>query len=240
MTRDPIRWIRAVILLGFAGVIAKLFLAGEMVRYMTPSLDLLTTLTGVVLAVMGLMELRGNLPGPPLHGPDAVLTYLALVLPLALGLLVTPRALGSGALAGEPLTRLVLAFAPGPRPEANAPPPIRPIDDTDDLLAYLRQVGEAGVGERVRVTGTVLRGDGFGRDEFALLRYSIVHCVADARPIVLLVVGLAATAFSVDQWVQVEGRLASKDYPGGRLVAIIADQVTPVAEPPNPYLHGGP
>jgi uncharacterized repeat protein (TIGR03943 family) len=88
--------------------------------------------------------------------------------------------------------------------------------------------------------GTVLRGDGFGREEFALLRYSIVHCVAHARPIVLLVVGSTATALSADQWVQVEGRLASEDYPGGRLVAIAADQVTPVAEPANPYLRGGP
>ena len=60
MSRDPGRLVRAALLLGFAGLIAKLFAAGQMVKYMTPALDPLTALTGVALAVMGAIELRGS------------------------------------------------------------------------------------------------------------------------------------------------------------------------------------
>jgi putative membrane protein len=256
MRRHRVRVLRGALLLGFAALIGKLFLTGQMVLYMSPALDVLTALTGLALALMGLIELRESRGSPAsararhfpgedadhrTHGPEAILTYLLLLLPLAVGLVVTPRVLGSGALGGEPVSSLLLTFAPGtPRAPAAMPPaPRRPIDDTAELLAYLQEVGEAGVGQRVRAEGSVLRSDSLGRGEFALLRYSIVHCVADARPVVLLVVAPLAPALPGDQWVEVEGVLRSRESAGGRLVTIAADRVTPVKEPPNPYLRGG-
>ena len=62
MTRH---YARAALLGGFALLIAKLFLANQMVKYMSPSLDPLTALTGALLAVMAVMELRAaRAPGP--------------------------------------------------------------------------------------------------------------------------------------------------------------------------------
>ena len=49
--------VRGGLLLGFSALIAKLFIAGEMVRYMAPALDPLTALTGVAMAAMGAMEI---------------------------------------------------------------------------------------------------------------------------------------------------------------------------------------
>jgi uncharacterized repeat protein (TIGR03943 family) len=256
MTPHRVRAFRGALLLGFAALIGKLFLTGQMVLYLSPALDVLTALTGLVLAVMGVIELRESRGGPAsartrrfsekdedhgMHGPEAILTYLLLLLPLAVGLVVTPRVLGSGALGGEPVSSLLLTFAPGPAPAPVAMPPTprRPIDDTADLLAYLQEAGEAGVGQRVRALGSTLRSDTLGRGEFALLRYSIVHCVADARPVVLLVVAPLAPPLPADQWVEVDGVLGSRESAGGRLVTIAAERVTPVNEPPNPYLRGG-
>lgn len=229
-------------MLGFAGLIAKLFVAGEMVKYMSPALDPLTALTGVVMVVMGVMELAGGWhhvhdDGSQADALEHTLTCVLVLLPIGLGILVTPRALGVGALGGESVERLLLAYAPGPAPSPAAMPPTpsRPITDTAGLLAYLEQSGVSGVGQRVRVTGLALRGGSLGTSEFALLRYLIAHCVADARPLALLVVA-GERPVAADQWVEVEGVLGMSEREGSRLVTIVADRAQPIPEPPNPYL----
>lgn len=240
------RYTRAALLLGFALLIAKLFVAQEMVKYMSPALDPLTALTGLVLGLMGLMELRAahrrldeNLEHHPSTSSDQALTILLLAVPLALGLLVTPRGLGASALGGENIANLLLTFAApatGARWSPSRPIPGAPIEDIPDLLAYLGQAGESGVGQPLRVTGLVAGSAALGPDEFALLRFSIAHCVADARPLGLLVVAPEYTARPADQWVAVEGTLDTRERNGDRLVTIVASTITPIEEPRNPYV----
>ena len=247
---------RAALLLTSAALIAKLFAAGDMVKYIAPALDPLTALTGLVLGVMGVMEgwraLRSN---PTRHAAEgaraprdiedghavegaleAALTYAVVLLPLVLGLAVAPRALGTSALGGERVTRLLLTFAPGSPAAPRPPKPDEPLDDIGPLLAYLRRVADGSIGQPVRVTGLVMRSDALGAGEFALLRYAIAHCVADARPVALLVVAATLTDVRTDQWVEIEGEVASREREGDRLVTIVAHRITPVEEPRNPYL----
>jgi len=251
---------RAALLLVSAALIAKLFAVGEMVKYIAPALDPLTALTGVVFGAMGVMEgwralrsprrqpagERSPAPRADEHGHGAEgtleaaleggLTYAVVLLPLVLGLAVAPRALGTSALGGERVTRLLLTFAPGSAPAPRPPKPDDPLDDIGRLLAYLRRVGDGSVGQPVRVTGMVTRSDALGADEFALLRYAIAHCVADARPVALLVVAPMPPDVRPDQWVEIEGEVASREREGDRLVTIVAHRITPVEEPRNPYL----
>jgi len=245
---------RAVLLLASAALIAKLFAAGEMVKYITPALDPLTALTGLVLGVMGVMEAwrvrrchprrhaaehsHGHGAERPLDAAlEAGLTYAVVLLPLVLGLAVAPRALGTSALGGERVTRLLLTFAPGAPAAPRPPKPDEPLTDTGALLAYLRRVADGSIGQPVRVTGMVMRSDALGAGEFALLRYAIAHCVADARPVALLVVPPTPAAdVQTDQWVEIEGEVASREREGDRLVTIVAHRITPVEEPRNPYL----
>ena len=243
------RYVRAALLFGFALLIAKLFVAGEMVKYMSPALDPLTALAGVVLAAMGVVELRGGRADEPPEGAiddhglgadraEQAVTSLLLVVPLALGFLVVPRALGASALGGEEVANLLLSFGAGPAPAraaVPAPPPAR-IEDVPDLLAYLGRHGEAGLGQRVHVTGRVARSPRLEPDELALLRFSIAHCVADARPLGLLVVAARADTWAPDQWVRVEGTLDRRERDGDRLVSIVAETIAPIEEPSNPYL----
>ena len=246
---------RAALLLLSAALIAKLFAAGEMVKYITPTLDPLTALTGVVLGVMGAMEALRALRTDAgrhaaardvehSHGADGsmngalegALTYAVVLLPLALGLAVAPRALSTSALGGERVTRLLLTFAQGSAAAPRAPKPDEPLDDMGPLLAYLRKVGDGSIGQPVRVTGLVMRSDALGTGEFALLRYAIAHCVADARPVALLVVAPTSPDIQPDQWVEVDGEVASREREGDRLVTIVARRITSVEEPRNPYL----
>jgi putative membrane protein len=247
---------RAGLLLASAALIAKLFAAGQMMKYIAPALDPLIALTGLVFGAMGAMEVRralrcrsrrhsaGCYSVPRAlehdHGVEGTLergvTYGVVLLPLVLGMAVAPQALGTSALGGERVTRLLLTFAPGspatPRPSA----PDEPLNDIGPLLAYLRRVGEGSVGQPVRVTGMVMRSDALEAGEFALLRYAMVHCVADARPVVLLVVTPASPDVQPDQWIEIEGELASRERDGDHLVTVLARRIKSVEEPRNPYL----
>jgi putative membrane protein len=80
------------------------------------------------------------------------------------------------------------------------------------------------------------RSDALAPNELALLRYAIAHCVADARPLALLVVGPRALDLTEDQWVEVEGVVAVRQREGDRLVTVVAEHITPIDEPANPYL----
>ena len=240
--RDPMRFVRAALLLGLAALIGKLLLTGEMVKYMSPSLDPLSAATGLVLGAMGLVELRGvGGSDEHAHSPehvDEALASLLLLLPVLLALVFVPRSLSTGALGGEPLDGLLLTYARGapPATQGGPPPPRRPIADVDDLLAYVSQSGEAGIGQRVRVRGIVARGDSLREDELAVVRFSIAHCVADARPVALLVVAGGRQAPAVDQWVEIDGTLDRRERDGDRLISVVAETIVPIAEPDNPYL----
>jgi uncharacterized repeat protein (TIGR03943 family) len=261
-------YIRAAVLLGLAALIGHLFTAGEMAKYMSPALDPLTALAGLVLALMGLFELwqvsrrptvsrhshqigvedeasdGGPFGAPAGHWSEQLMTASMIVAPILVGLLVTPRALGAGALGGEPISGLLLTLPPvssASRPEG-APPPAAAIADVDELLRYLREHGERSVGQRIRVVGIMMPGSDLADDELALLRFSIAHCVADARPLALLIVSpagrvLAAESGALDQWLLVEGRLATRERDGDRLVTIEAERVERTSEPANPYLR---
>ena len=233
---EPARLARSALLLGLAVLIAKLFVTGQMALYMSPALDPLTALAAVLLAAMGVFELRGARQGhPEPSGTDQTLTYLLVLVPLLLGLFVAPRALGSSALGGENISSLIVGFArqASPTPAVVA---TQPIEDVGDLLAFLRRAGEGGLGQHVHAIGLVARGGDLEPNEFVLLRYSIVHCVADARPIALLVVAPGEVAWQTDQWVEIDGSLGSRERGGDRLVSIIADRIVPTDEPTNPYL----
>jgi len=232
---------RAALLFGFGLLIGKLLITGQMRFYMSPSLDPLMAITALLLVGMGALELRRASPaatgaGRPRADLDQALTFGLVAVPLLLATIATPRALSSTALGGVPVSRIVLAFGPGPPPSGIPPVPRRPIADFPDLLGYLTQAGENGVGQHVRVRGLVARGDELAPDEFVLLRYTIVHCVADAQPVGVLVLAQPGTAWVTDQWVEVDGMLATEQRGAERLVSIKAEQIAASDEPNDPYV----
>ena len=241
--RDPIRFIRAALLLGFALLIGKLLLTGEMARYMSPALDPLTGLAGLVLGGMGLVEITGLGGGSDEHAhsstqADEAFASLLLLLPVVLALVFVPRSLSTGALGGERLEGLLMTYALGAPTAPGGPPPAprRPIADVTDLLAYVSQTGEAGLGQRVTVRGVVARAETFAADELAVVRFMITHCVADARPVVLLVVAGGGPSVGIDQWVEIDGTLGRRERGGDRLITIMAETIVPIPEPNDPYV----
>jgi uncharacterized repeat protein (TIGR03943 family) len=260
------RLVRGLLLLALAGLIGKLLLTGQMGLYLSPAFDPLSELTGAVLAAMGAHQLwsamrtrrvadamRARVGAPDArfdprshpgadaghHGSrlDEALSYALVLLPVGLGLLTAPRALDPNALGGQDATRVVVAYSPTP-PSSSVGPPLQPIRDVADLFSYLRTAGEGGVGQPVHLVGMVARGDTLSADQFVLLRYSIVHCVADAQPLGLLIdLPDTTNGASTAAWVEVDGTLASTQRGGAHLISVLATRVAPTSEPPDPYLQ---
>jgi uncharacterized repeat protein (TIGR03943 family) len=252
------RYARALLLFGFAAMIARLFQTGDMAKYMSPSLDPLTALAGAVLALMGVVELaRGGEARAEAHpsGPDhdehgghdwgeQATTVGLLLVPLLLGLFVPPRALGAAALGGESVVGALIVYAPNDvRRAASPPPPPAPIEDVPDLLGYLRRAGVDGVGQRARAVGIALPDAALQPGELALLRFSIAHCVADAQPLGVLVdasgAGARPESLATGGWVVVEGTIDVRERDDRRYVTIVADRVAPTDEPAQPYVRAG-
>jgi uncharacterized repeat protein (TIGR03943 family) len=250
------RFAGPIALLGTGVVIAKLLLTGQLHYYLSPSLDGLTALTGVILATMGGLELwrvltreppagapkppRGRAVGPRAAADlEGVVSLGVVAVPLLAGLLVSPRALSAADLGDASASRLVVAFASGPSsptPVPSPPAPRQPITDVGDLMGYLREAGEAGVGEHVRALGIVAHSADLPSNEFVLVRYAIVHCVADAQPVGLLIIAPDERALTSDQWVEVDGTLSSEPRSTDHVVAIRASQIIPAEEPREPYI----
>jgi uncharacterized repeat protein (TIGR03943 family) len=91
------------------------------------------------------------------------------------------------------------------------------------------------VGQPVRVVGMAVSDASLAPDQFVLLRYTIVHCVADAQPIGLLIQAAEAPP-SNGGWVVIDGVLTVSPSQTGRLVSVRAARVLPTDEPAEPYL----
>jgi uncharacterized repeat protein (TIGR03943 family) len=223
------------LLLALAGLIVKLLLTGQMALYMSPALDPLSALTAFVLAILGAVELWSARPLHPLpRGSDELLTYVPVAVLLGVGVFVTPRALDSTALGGVQAARAVVAYSSAPA-ATSVTTPSAPVSDVPELFKYLRTAGESGVGQPVRVVGMAVPDASLAPNQFVLLRYTIVHCVADAQPIGLLIETSEAPP-STGGWVVVDGVLAVSPTQASRLVSVQAARISPTEEPAEPYL----
>jgi putative membrane protein len=92
------------------------------------------------------------------------------------------------------------------------------------------------VGQHVITEGMVFRGKDVPPGCFALFRFVITCCAADAQPAAVLVSYPSPERLESDEWLRVEGRLTLKEVDGEAAACIEADRVTPIPPPKNPFL----
>ena len=167
---------------------------------------------------------------------------LILALPFLLGWLVPPRPLGATAMANR---ELAIGGGPGGLRSVSAPADratAAVFSGEKNILDWLNTFEqtpelEAHVGREARVTGFVYRDERFGPDSFLVARYTVSCCVADAAPIGLVVRAEGADALESDSWVEVSGTFRPGEFAGSDIPVLVADSLTPVAQPEQPYLY---
>ena len=230
-------------ILALVGVTAMwLGLTDAALSYVRGSLRPPLVASGVVLLVLAAAALtrRGPVPGGHGHDHGAPRSGWLLALPVLVLLLVTPPAFGSfaasrqagsaSAAAGDPGG----AFPPLPKAVGGAVPlPVsefvtRALYDKDRTLA----------GSQVRLLGFAAPAEGGG---YLLTRFNLFCCAADGHAYQLKVRGDQARR-QPDQWLVVEGRWRPQRVyngiaPSGVVPLLVADSVTPVQRPADPYEH---
>ncbi|MCC7358415.1 MAG: TIGR03943 family protein [Anaerolineales bacterium] len=162
---------------------------------------------------------------------------LALAVPLALGLLIPARPLGTVAIANRGINISVpLAAgggAAGPWERAagdrNVLDWVRAFNGTSDPSDYNGQAAD--------VIGFVYHGAGPAEEQFLVSRFVMPCCAADATAVGVLVAWPGAAELADNGWVRVRGVMAVGSLGGRPTPLVEAAQVEGVAAPEQPYLY---
>jgi uncharacterized repeat protein (TIGR03943 family) len=243
---------RTIILIGLGLFLYSRLLSGAITFYINRRFTWLTWGAALALLIMGIvqgqrllaMRSRAARPVQPRQARDSassghglpVWSYLALLIPLLLGVVIPPQPLGASVAGNRGLTSAA-GIAQG---EA-----ISSVDNVParrDILGWLRAFGpepapEAFAGQTVDVVGFVYRDEEMPADQFMVARFLIVCCVADAIPVGLPVHYAEAAHLELDTWVRVRGTFVAGEVWGEWLPVIAAEEVAVVSQPAQPYLY---
>jgi putative membrane protein len=165
-------------------------------------------------------------------------SLVIVAVPLALGVLVPARPLGTSAIANKGLN----TFAPLTAGNNSGPlrldlaPTDRTVLDWVRAFNYAESPAEF-AGQPADVIGFVYHQAGLGSDEFLVSRFAVTCCSADAVAIGMLVRWPAAAGLQDNGWVRVTGVVEAATYRGQPIPLINAQFVEGVAAPAQPYLY---
>ncbi len=162
---------------------------------------------------------------------------LILAVPLALGLLVPARPLGSAAIANKGINTTA------PLTAGSSAPVQLDLASTDrNVLDWVRAFNYATdpatyAGQAADVTGFVYHAQGLPEGQFLVSRFAVTCCSADATAVGLLVQWPQAADLDNNSWVRVRGAMAVGSFAGRATPLINADSLEGVAAPDQPYLY---
>ncbi|WP_418037447.1 TIGR03943 family putative permease subunit [Paenibacillus xylanilyticus] len=93
-------------------------------------------------------------------------------------------------------------------------------------------------GKPISLTGFVYRDKSMDHEShFALGRFLVMCCPADAAPFGVMIHIPEADSFPTDSWVQIDGSIGSAQVNGKDTIEIRAAKITAVSEPSTPYIY---
>ncbi|OMF28128.1 TIGR03943 family protein [Paenibacillus sp. FSL H8-0548] len=193
-----------------------------------------------------------------------IIIYGLFVFPLLLGFLVPTGTLGS-ALASKKGVSLSgiegVERAPATSTKDNSLDSLFPYDEyTEAHAAYGKQLytqptisvpevqfietlttldlyREAFIGKQVEITGFVYREEDMGKERFAVSRFAMNCCSADALPYGLMIIWPKAMDYVEDEWISVKGSFTTSTYLDNEIITLEALKVERIKAPESPYVY---
>ncbi len=238
-------WLEASAIIAWGLVLTKLWLSGQLFLLIHPNYIPLTIIAGVLLLTIGAIEAwrvaqkqkyqssnsqkHINLIKPSLG--SGLLLFVAI-----LGLVISPRPFTSEKAIHRGVTdsladarTIPQSFKSSNRPEERT------------LVEWVRTISaypepDAYVGQKVKLTGFVVHAPEQPDNMFLITRFVITCCAADVYPVSLPVkIADSRANYPPDRWLQIEGQTDVDSTDGKRQVVIVANNITAIAEPKNPY-----
>jgi uncharacterized repeat protein (TIGR03943 family) len=237
---------KGLILVGLALFLTSSMVNGTLLFYINRRFAWLTWVAAILLLIIAFayqqtshaVRQHGSGEGQHHHhhGNEGVwIAILLVALPLVLGVLVPARPLGAQAVGLREMNtggvglgndENVLTRAVGER----------------NILDWLRVFGAAEDpaafdGQNATVQGFVFRDASFAADQFMLSRFVVSCCVADATAVGLVTSWPDASSLPLDTWLEVRGKFQAGQFEGEPRPILIAESVTPISPPNQPYLY---
>lgn len=95
-------------------------------------------------------------------------------------------------------------------------------------------------GKAITVQGFVFRDGHMNEDAFAVSRFLVMCCTADAVPFGVMVRAANASSFANDSWVQIDGTIQVTTSDGKETLQIQAERIQPIEQPSSPYIFTNP
>jgi uncharacterized repeat protein (TIGR03943 family) len=237
-------------LLGGYGVfILSLFARGVMTWYINPGYVWSTTLAGAVLCGIGAIGLARRRAttcescatdcgcGEP---SPRIWTYALLSLPLVLALVFPPRGLAafSANERGPQIAGISTVHGLGAMRRVSLSVDTRSFSMQDWVGALSADPNPRDYkGKSVRVSGMVLHASASVPAGYVMvMRYLVTCCIADARPVGVIVKDTSHGTLRDSQWVTVTGTMgAAKD--DGQLVTVVNPTAIVRTKSGNPYIY---
>lgn len=227
---SPVRVASGVVLTAWAAGLWFVFLAGRSNFFLSTRTDWVIPAGAVLVsaAAIGRLWTMRTPDTERISRREGVIMGLFL-LPVVLIVVLPQQSLSSFAVSRRPAFATGVA---GPGTEAGSGSlTMLQVAGAQTTRRGLEELA-AHAGEHVSYTGFVTRTPTTPADEFALNRFVISCCVADAQSAYIRVVDAPPGKFDVDEWVTVDGTV----YPIGRTVILQADKIVSVPKPTQPYL----
>ncbi len=248
------RYVPPAILCGYGVFILSLLVRGVMTLYISPVYVWPTTAAGGILLALGLLGIiRARLAGHQATcscdaGCDSCATtqasrlwpYLALCVPLLLAVLLPPQGLAafSAMQRGPQVAGLSMIHGVGS---------VRRVSLSVDTGTFTLQDWAGALsadpnpkdyaGKQVAISGMVLKAAGIAPPGYLMLmRYQVTCCIADARPIGLIVRDTSGGAIKNGQWVKVTGVMGATSYQGSN-IAVVEPKDMKTIKAGNPYMY---
>lgn len=106
-----------------------------------------------------------------------------------------------------------------------------------ETLTTLDLYREAFIGKEIEITGFVYREEDMGEERFAVSRFAMNCCSADALPYGLMINWPKAMEYADDEWVSVKGRLTTSNYLDNEVITIEAVKMERIKAPESPYVY---
>ncbi len=222
-----------------------------MTWYINPAYVWCTTLAGAVLCGMGAVGLaRRSAPACACCGTDCdcnsgesaprLGTYVLLALPLFLALIFPPRGLAafSANERGPQIAGISAVHGIGTLRRVSLSVDTRSFSMQDWVGALSADPNPRDYkGKSVQVSGMILHAPASVPAGYVMvMRYLITCCIADARPVGVIVKDTSHGALRDSQWVTVTGAMGSANEAGQLVTVVNPTKIMPIKSG-NPYIY---
>lgn len=232
----------AFFLLGYGSYLMYLFFSRKIQLFVHPDYMVLTLVGGIVLVVVGVLNLFSNFSKS--HRAHGGLEKLRLrdvgivLLPLLFIVSIEPKPLST---ATALLRSTGLNSDLGISRQTSKVSQFAINTENRSLLDWIQLFNDAPEPERykdlkAKLSGFVLKDPTLPADYFLISRFVISCCAADARPVGIPVkYDPQKNSFKNDQWIELEGVFDIDTFNGDRQPVLMLQNAHDISIPENPY-----